>query len=143
MNDQGQIYVYNYENKSIYYYLNIVPFSNPISFIITDTINIIFKNTKGNEQIAKILKQDIKIIIKDDKHREPYSFYINDDGKLRVYANGFIDATDNSFSDFIDNKINEYINYGNSPNYLKSFNSRNELNEQNLDIQTDPIYINN
>lgn len=142
MNNLGHIYIYNYEYNYIYYYLNIITYSNPISFIMSDNITIIFKDGNGNEQMANILNKNIKIVMKDDKRREPFNFYINDDGKIRVYANGFIDATDNSFSGLIDDKINEYSLYGSSPNYLNSFNSRNELNMGRLNIQDDdPIYI--
>ena len=47
-------------------------------------------------------------MIKDDKHREPYNFYINEEGKIRVFANGFIDATNKAFIEYIDNHF--YIN---------------------------------
>jgi len=137
MNDNGLIYVYNYENETIYYYLNTISYQNSLSFIMTDNIMIMFKNNKGNDQMANILKRDMKIVVKDDKHREPFCFYLNDDGKIRVYANGFIDATDKKFTNFIDEKINEYSLYGNSPNYLsKSFDITK--------ISTDePIYVDN
>ena len=141
MNENGLIYVYNYESNTIYYYLNIIPYSNPISYIITNNISIIFKDAKGNDQIGNVLNKDMKIVLKDDEHREPYTFYINDDGKIKVYANGFIDATDNSFSELVDNKIEEYSLYGNSPNYLTSFNRRNELQGQDLNFDANPIYI--
>ena len=141
MNENGLIYVYNYESNTIYYYLNIIPYSNPISYIITNNISIIFKDAKGNDQIGNVLNKDMKIVLKDDEHREPYTFYINDDGKIKVYANGFIDATDNTFSELVDNKIEEYSLYGNSPNYLTSFNRRNELQGQDLNFDANPIYI--
>lgn len=142
MNENGLIYVYNYQTKSIYYYLNTIPYPNAISFIINDNISIFFKDNKGNDQLTNILKTDMKIVVKDNKHREPYTFYINDDGKIRVYANGFLDATDKKFSELIDKKINEYSVYGKSANYLTSFNSRNELNTQLFNINdTPPIYI--
>lgn len=143
MNENGLIYVYNYESKTIYYYLNIIPYPNSISFIITDNISIIFKDNKGNQQSANVLNRDMKIIVKDEKHKEPYTFYLNDDGKIRVYANGFIDATDKKFSDLIDDKINEYSLYGNSPNYLSSFNRNNELNKNKLNLDDNPIYLDN
>ena len=140
MNDSGYIYIYNYESKNIYYYLNIVQISNAITFTISDNINVIFKDNNNKDQQANILNRNINIVIKDDKHREPYTFYLNDEGKLRVFANGFIDATDTSFINYIDDKIDEYKNYGNMPNYLTSFNRRNELNKQKLDI-IEPIYV--
>lgn len=141
MNDNGLIYVYNYLSKTIFYYLNTVQYPNAITFTITDNITIIFKDAGGNEKSANILDNKIKIVMKDDKHKEPFSFYINDDGKLRVYANGFIDATDQSFVDYIDNKIDEYSNYGNLQNYLSLFSRRNELDKNKLNIQDNPIYL--
>jgi len=142
MNDNGYIYVANSNSNSILYYLNIIPYHKPINFTINDNISIFFKDKKGKLQTANLLKNDMKIIRKDDKHREPFDFYINDEGKLRVYGNGFIDATDKSFIKFIDDKIDEYENYGNSPNYLTSFNSRNEMDKNKLNLQEqNPIYI--
>ena len=83
----------------------------------------------------------MNIVLKDDKHREPFAFYLNDDGKLRVYANGFIDATDDNFKNYIDDKINEYATYGNSPDYYKSVDTRNVLDINKLNVDENPIYI--
>ena len=134
MNEKGYIYVAHTNSNSILYYLNAVSYHRPISFTIDNNISIYFKDKKGKEQMANLLNNNMKIIIKDDKHREPFDFYLNDEGKLRVYGNGFIDATDKSFINFIDDKINEYSNYGHLPNYLFSFNSRNGMDKRKLNI---------
>ena len=141
MNSNGLIYVSNFETNSIYYYLNMVSKSNSYCFIITNNITIIYKDANNRDQRFDILKKDMNIVLKDDKHREPFAFYLNDDGKLRVYANGFIDATDDNFKNYIDDKINEYATYGNSPDYYKSVDTRNVLDINKLNVDENPIYI--
>ena len=101
-----------------------------------DKIEIIYIDNVSGNHTAKTVTT-INMIKKDDKHREPFNFYLNDEGKLRVFANGFIDATDKTFADYIDNKINEYSLYSGSStdgssnsndNYLKLYGSSNNWN---------------
>jgi hypothetical protein len=69
-------------------------------------------------------------VIKDDKHREPYNFYINEEGKIRVFANGFIDATNKAFIEYIDNKIIEYSQFGKNKkdvDYYKLYGNNNKI----------------
>lgn len=141
MNSQGQIYVST--NENIYYYLNIHPFKKPVSMIFTNTITINFIEEETNYlRPRRVINMDL--IMKDDKHRDPYSFYINDEGKIRVISNGFLDATSKEFNDFIDNKINEYKKYKNNLNYYnsKSFDSNNNIILSNVvDKQDPPLYL--
>ena len=106
MNSKGYIYVKRESDDQLIYFLNLLPFSRPLSMAFTDNIAISFKDdVSGNEKPKNILDSSIKIINKTDKLREPYNFYINDEGKMRVYANGFLDATDKSFIKYIDDKM--------------------------------------
>lgn len=138
MNNNGLIYITNYETKQIYYYLNTTTYSNVLSFSIGDTITIFKNNKNGNIEQTPVLDRDIKLVLKDDKHREPFNFYINNEGKIRVFSNGFMDATDPNLIDLIDKKINEFQEYGNSPNYLNLYD-KNKLTEIENEIQ--PLYI--
>ena len=144
MNSKGYIYVKRESNDQIIYYLNLLPFSRPLSMAFTETIAISSKDdVSGNERPQNVLDSSIKIINKSDKLREPFNLYLNDEGKIRVYANGFLDATDKSFVKYIDDKINEYNNYGNNPEYynIKNYsNRRNKLNTDKL-YQDEAIYI--
>ena len=134
MNNKGYIYVKRESDDQIIYYLSIIEFTKPLSMSLSNTISISFKdNISGNENNKTVLDSSIKLINKTDKLREPYNFYLNDDGKLRVFANGFLDATDKSFITYIDDKINEYNNLGNNPEY---YNKNNYDNKNNLNINS-------
>ena len=86
-----------------------------------------------------IWKININLVIKDEKHREPYDFYINDEGKIRIFANGFIDATDKAFVDYIDNKIDEYDKYKDYYNTPGLFNRLNQIDKTKIN-EEDAIY---
>ena len=134
MNNKGYIYVKRESDDQIIYYLSIIEFTKPLSMSLSNTISISFKdNISGYEKNKTVLSSSIKLINKTDKLREPYNFYLNDDGKLRVFANGFLDATDKSFITYIDDKINEYNNLGNNPEY---YNKNNYDNKNNLNINS-------
>jgi len=137
MNSRGQITVNYTSNKQIYYYLNVIEYNSPLSMSFSSNISIIHKNAKnGNHETKQITK--INLVIKDEKHREPYDFYINDEGKIRVFANGFIDATDKAFINFIDKKIIEQETYG-SEYSSGFFNSYNEIDKTKINSE-DAIY---
>jgi hypothetical protein len=137
MNSRGQITVNYTSNKQIYYYLNVIEYNSPLSMSFSSNISIIHKNAKnGNHETKQITK--INLVIKDEKHREPYDFYINDEGKIRVFANGFIDATDKAFINFIDKKILEQETYG-SEYSSGFFNSYNEIDKTKINSE-DAIY---
>ena len=143
MNSKGYIYVKRHSNDQIIYFLNLIPFSKPLTMAFTETISITFKDDiTGNENPKNVLDSSIKIINKSDKLREPFNLYLNDEGKIRVYANGFLDATDKSFVKYIDDKINEYNNYGNNPEYydINNYSKKNKLNKNKL-YQDEAIYI--
>jgi hypothetical protein len=133
MNERGHITVNYTSNNEIYYYLNITEFDNPLAMVFSSSISIIYKNKSNkNQETRQITK--INLVIKDEKHREPYDFYINDDGKIRVFANGFIDATDKAFIDYIDNKIDEYNKYG--KNYDPTlFNKFNQIDKTQINTE--------
>lgn len=141
MNSQGQIYVK--KNENIYYYLNIIPFEKPISMIFTNTITINFIEVETNyKRTRRVI--DVDLILKDDKHRDPYTFYLNNEGKIRVISNGFLDATNKDFSDYIDSKIAEYEKYKNNINYYNSkfFDSNNKLLLNKIDEKKElPLYL--
>lgn len=138
MDNNGLIYVTNYETKEIYYYLNATIYSNVLSFSIGNTITIFKYNKNGNIEQTPVLDRDIKIVLKDDIHREPFNFYINNEGRLRVFSNGFIDATDPNLIDLIEKKIIEFQKHGKSSNYLKLL-KKNKLIDIEDEIQ--PLYI--
>ena len=136
MNESGYITVNYVDTEQIYYYLSVVNIPSSLSMSFKDKIEIIYIDNVSDNHTAKTVTT-INMIKKDDKHREPFNFYLNDEGKLRVFANGFIDATDKTFADYIDNKINEYSLYSGSStdgssnsndNYLKLYGSSNNLN---------------
>jgi len=148
MNDSGQIYVKKYDTDEIYYYLNINVISNPLYMKFTTNISITFRDPDTNNVYPKTVSDpEIKIIMKDEIHKEPFNLYLNNEGKLRVYSNGFLDATDQSFINYIDNKIGEYIVNKNDPNYNNKtgvFNRFNKLDTQKLATynQDDkPLYL--
>jgi hypothetical protein len=148
MNDSGQIYVKKHDTDEIYYYLNINVISNPLYMKFTTNISITFRDPDTNNVYPKTVSDpEIKIIMKDEIHKEPFNLYLNNEGKLRVYSNGFLDATDQSFINYIDNKIGEYIVNKNDPNYNNKtgvFNRFNKLDTQKLATynQDDkPLYL--
>jgi hypothetical protein len=139
MNNKGHIYVKRESNDQIIYYLNIIEITTPLNMSLTNTISINFKdNISGYEKNKTVLDSSIKLINKSDKLREPYNFYLNDDGKLRVFANGFLDATDKSFITYIDDKINEYNNFRNNPEYYNknNYDKKNNLNINSLNMNS-------
>ena len=145
MNNKGHIYVKRESNDQIIYYLSIIQFSRPLSMALSNTITINFKdNISGYEKPQTVLDSSIKLINKSDKLREPFNFYLDDNGKLRVFANGFLDATDQSFKNYIDNKINEYNELGNNPEYYNkdNYDKKNNLIKSNINTNSDSaIYI--
>ncbi len=143
MNNKGHIYVKRESDDQIIYYLSIIQFSKPLTMTLNNSISINFiDDVSGYEKPQTVLDSSIKLINKSDKLREPFNFYLNDDGKIRVFANGFLDATDDSFISYIDNKINEYKNLGNNPEYQnnKNYDKKNNLIRSNL-INDKPVYI--
>ena len=145
MNNKGHIYVKRESNDQIIYYLSIIEFLRPLSMAFSNTITINFKdNISGYEKPQTVLDSSIKLINKSDKLREPFNFYLDDNGKLRVFANGFLDATDQSFKNYIDNKINEYNELGNNPEYYNkdNYDKKNNLIKSNINNNSDSaIYI--
>ena len=145
MNNKGHIYVKRESDDQIIYYLSIIQFSRPLSMALSNTITINFKdNISGYEKPQTVLDSSIKLINKSDKLREPFNFYLDDNGKLRVFANGFLDATDQSFKNYIDNKINEYNELGNNPEYYNkdNYDKKNNLIKSNINTKSDSaIYI--
>jgi hypothetical protein len=140
MNNRGYITVNYVDTEQIYYYLNVNNIQNPLSMSFNNKIESIYiDNVSGNHNRKTVT--DIDMIIKDDKHREPFNFYINDEGKIKVFANGFIDATSKLFSDYIDNKINEFKLYGSSdyidPNsnteYINLYDN-NKINTKKINV---------
>ena len=143
MNNNGHIYVKRESDDQIIYYLSIIQFSKPLTMTFKDSISINFiDDISGYEKPQTVLDSSIKLINKSDKLREPFNFYLNDDGKIRVFANGFLDATDQSFITYIDNKINEYKNLGKNPEYQdnKNYDKKNNLIRSNLIIDK-PVYL--
>lgn len=141
MNYKGHITVNYVDSEQIYYYLNINEIQGPLSMSFKDKLESMFIDVKSGNHSSKTIL-DINLIIKDDKHREPFNFYINDDGKIRVFANGFIDATSKEFNDYIDNKINEYREFsvnGSNNDYLNLYN-KNILDTSKINIEG-PIYL--
>lgn len=153
MDNIGNITVNYTDTNQIFYYLNLTNINNPLSMSFTDSINIIYiDNISNNHTTKRVSADDVKLIIRDDNHREPYNFYLNDEGKIRVFANGFIDATNKSFIDYIDNKINEYNQYGKNnigtDIYKKIYNSNNKIDKSKIDIDgaiylDDPTNVSN
>ena len=127
MNEIGHISVNYIDSNEIYYYLSVINIQGPLSMSFKDKLEVIFIDSfSGNHSSMTVI--DIDLIMKDDKHREPFNFYLNDDGKIRIFANGFIDATSKAFIDYIDNKIDEYKTYGSTNNnnvYLNLYNNNN------------------
>jgi hypothetical protein len=143
MNNNGHIYVKRESDDQIIYYLSIIQFSKPLTMTFKDSISINFIDDISNaEKPQTVLDSSIKLINKSDKLREPFNFYLNDDGKIRVFANGFLDATDQSFITYIDDKINEYKNLGKNPEYQdnKNYDKKNNLIRSNLIIDK-PVYL--
>ena len=129
MNEKGHIYVSYVETEEIFYFLNIIDIKYPLSMSFTNNIDgIVLDDVSNNQTPRKIL--NIELVIKDDKHREPYNFYINEEGKIRVFANGFIDATNKAFIEYIDNKIIEYSQFGKNKkdiDYYKLYGNNNKI----------------
>jgi len=137
MNEKGHITVNYAENNQIFYYLNTIEYPKPLTMSFGSSIVIVYISPKTGYQENIVVTKDINLIIKDEKHREPFDFYINDEGKIRVFANGFIDATSKAFSDFIDNKIEEYKKYSSSASsngidYVSLYNQNNELDKNKI-----------
>jgi hypothetical protein len=144
MNEKGYITVNYAENDQVFYYLNTVEYPKPLSMSFDTGIVIVYISPKTGYQENIVITNNMNLITKDEKHREPYDFYINDDGKIRVFANGFIDATSNDFSDFIDNKIEEYKKYNlfannNGIDYVSLYNKNNTLDKNKINTD-DAIY---
>jgi hypothetical protein len=140
MNEKGHITVNYSENNQIYYYINTVEYPKPITMSFNQNIVIVYISPSTGYQENIVVSNDITLITKDEKHREPFDFYINDQGKIRVFANGFIDATSQAFSDFIDNKIAEYKKYSavassSGIDYLSLYNKDNQLDKNKINTE--------
>lgn len=145
MNNKGYIYVKRNSDDQIIYYLSSIPFSRPLTMSFTENISISFKDDiSGYEKPRTVTDPSIKLINKTNELREPFNFYLNDEGRLRVYANGFLDATDKSFVNYIDNKINEFNMYGNNTGFLNPDNydrNNNLITSKFIIIDDNPVYI--
>ncbi len=140
MNEKGHITVNYSENNQIYYYINTVEYPKPITMSFNQNIVIVYISPSTGYQENIVVSNDITLITKDEKHREPFDFYINDQGKIRVFANGFIDATSKAFSDFIDNKIAEYKKYSgvassSGIDYVSLYNKDNQLDKNKINTE--------
>jgi len=140
MNEKGHITVNYSENNQIFYYLNTVEYPKPITMSFNQNIVIVYISPSTGYQENIVVSNDISLITKDEKHREPFDFYINDQGKIRVFANGFIDATSKAFSDFVDNKIAEYKKYSavassSGIDYVSLYNKDNQLDKNKINTE--------
>jgi hypothetical protein len=131
MNDKGHITVNYVDNDQIFYYLNTVEYPKPLTMSFNTSIVVVYISPITGYQENIVVLNDIELITKDEKHREPFDFYINDQGKIRVFANGFVDATSKAFSDLIDNKIKEYKKYK-GVNYLSLYDKNNQLDKNKI-----------
>jgi hypothetical protein len=146
MNEKGQIYVKIEETNEIFYYLNMNEIPNPLYMKFSTNISITFRDPETNNIYPKqVSDPSINIVMKDELHKEPFNLYLNEYGKIRVYSNGFLDATDISFIDFIDKKLGEYNEYKNNVNYNSGIYDRyNNLDKNkiiNLNNNDKAIYI--
>jgi hypothetical protein len=142
LNEKGQLIVCN-SNGSIYYYLSIKEIPSPMNVTLSSTFTVTYIAPKsGYVRTTDVLSgSSIKIIDKSDNRKEPYIFYLNDDGRLRIFANGFIDATDKSFIDYIENKIVENQNgLSSDPN---NYDKNNKFIGNYNSIYDKPVYIAN
>ena len=134
MNDKGHITVNYVDNDQIFYYLNTVEYPKPLTMSFNTSIVVVYISPLTGYQENIVVSNNIELITKDEKHREPFDFYINDQGKIRVFANGFVDATSKAFSDLIDNKIEEYKKYSGiaGVNYLSLYDKNNQLDKNKI-----------
>lgn len=140
MNEKGHITVNYSENNQIFYYLNTVEYPKPITMSFNQNIVIVYISPSTGYQENIVVSNDITLITKDEKHREPFDFYINDQGKIRVFANGFVDATSQAFSNFVDNKIAEYKKYSavassSGIDYVSLYNKDNQLDKNKINTE--------
>jgi hypothetical protein len=132
LNEQGQLIVFN-SNGSVFYYVSIKTIPNPQNVTLSSTFTVTYKSPEsGYIRTPDVLGgYSITIIDKSENKREPYIFYLNNEGRIRIFANGFVDATDKSFIDFIENKILENQNgmssnpknYDKNNKYIGDYNS--------------------
>ncbi len=143
VNEKGQVLVNNIDN-TLYYYLSLLEITNPVSVALSLKISVSFKAPEsGYIRVKDVLGDSkLKLIDKDKTKRAPFVFYLNNEGKLRVFANGFIDATDKSFIDYIDNKINEAKNGVSNANYYDRNNNYIGKTDEYGNLYEAPLYIN-
>jgi len=100
----GLIPIYNLETKQIIYFFNRNLVVNPLGmYVKEDGLYISYENSQGNTQ--KENKLFIKLVEKCEYCNPPYSLILNDEGFIRIYGNGYYDATSLAFKNYIDDEI--------------------------------------
>jgi len=129
----GFVFVFNIKTNEILYFLNREIINNPIEMSIQENgLLISFENKEGNIINMNYLYNLSSLVSDNDDSNPPFSLIINDDGLIRIYGNGFYDATNKELDEFINNE-KTFIN-----SYNMMINKRD-----NNEININPLNINN
>lgn len=110
INSNGIIYVYDRNSGYIIYFLNKNPTPNTQGMIFeTTSVDIEFMDVNNNRKSKSVFKTSF-IDNCNGCNSSPFNLIIDDNnGSIVIYANSFLNATNNEFKRFLDKEMN-YMN---------------------------------
>lgn len=134
LNGNGLVPVFEISTNQILFFLNKEIISNPFEMTIQENgLLISFINNQGNTISRNYLANIPSLVNNCELCIPPFSLIIKDDGNIRIFGNGYYDATSREFDNFINNE-KEYMNN------LRNYNqNRNGINQSLLPINMNDI----
>lgn len=105
LNVNGFVPVFEVSSKRILYYLNKTFISKPVKMTVQENgLLITFENDEGNIVNRNYLFNLSSLVDNCETCLPPFSLILNDNGNIRIYGNGFFDATSKEFNKFLNNE---------------------------------------
>ena len=147
LNSNGFVFIFDVKSGNILYFLNKIYIKNPLQMTIQENgILITYETNEGNITSKNYLNSLSSLVANCDDCSPPFSLIINDYGIIRIYGNGFYDATSKEFDDFINKEKNSLSSQLSSSQISSSQISSsqipmniNELSSITSSINTDVI----
>jgi len=123
LNSSGFVFIFEVNSGNILYFLNKTYIKKPLQMTIQENgVLITYETNEGNITSKNYLNSLSSLVADCEDCLPPFSLILNDNGTIRIYGNGFYDATSKEFNDFI-NKEKGFISSQSSSQSLSQSSS--------------------
>jgi hypothetical protein len=117
LNSNGFVSIFNIKTGEILYFLNKEIINDPIDMTVQENgLLISFMNSQGNIINRNYLYNISSLVENCELCNPPFTLIITDNGLIRIYGNGYYDATSKDLIKLIEDEINFIKNYNESRN---------------------------